>query len=64
MPNTDTTIPQFCGHAVTDQQLHLIQDLVDQCHYLGHNIPFGAHLRYLIQSQCGLLGCLQYASPA
>jgi len=166
MPNTDTTIPQFCGHAVTDQQLHLIQkvttqypslsrtelaatvcellgwvrqngklksvegrqylerleqqqqitlpaqrkkrakrtavaicpvdgvettpiraalqslrpitlqrvatpeqrnlwrSLVDQYHYLGHKIPFGAHLRYLIQSQHGLLGCLQYSSPA
>jgi len=30
MPNTDTTIPQFCGHAVTDQQLHLIQKVTTQ----------------------------------
>lgn len=40
------------------------RSLVDQHHYLGHKIPFGAHLRYLVQSAHGTLGCLQYSSPA
>jgi hypothetical protein len=40
------------------------RSLVDQHHYLGHKIPFGAHLRYLIQAEAGVLGCLQYSSPA
>jgi len=48
----------------TPAQRHLWRSLVDQYHYLGHKIPFGAHLRYLIQSQGGLLGCLQFSSPA
>ncbi len=40
------------------------RSLVDQHHYLGHKIPFGAHLRYLVQSAHGPVGCLQYSSPA
>jgi len=37
---------------------------VEQHHYLGHKIPFGAHLRYFVQSEQGAVGCLQYSSPA
>jgi hypothetical protein len=40
------------------------RSLVEQHHYLGHKIPFGAHLRYLIQSEQNILGCLQFSSPA
>lgn len=40
------------------------RSLVEQHHYLGHKIPFGAHLRYLIQSGEQPLGCLQFSSPA
>ena len=42
----------------------LWRTLVEQHHYLGHKIPFGAHLRYLVESDQGVLGCLQYSSPA
>jgi len=41
--------------------------LVDQHHYLGYRVPFGAHLRYFIESgldPCTTLGCLQFSSPA
>lgn len=31
---------------------------------MGHKIPFGAHLRYLIRSAQGVIGSLQYSSPA
>jgi len=48
----------------TATQRNQWRSLVDQHHYLGHKIPFGAHLRYLIQSERGILGCLQYSSPA
>jgi hypothetical protein len=48
----------------TPDQRNQWRSLVDQHHYLGHKIPFGAHLRYLIQSTHGTLGCLQYSSPA
>ena len=39
-----------------------------ECHHpLGHRVPFGAHLRYLIQATSKsptVLGCLQFSSPA
>ena len=38
--------------------------LVERHHYLGHKVPFGAHLRYLIRAEAGVLGCLQFSSPA
>lgn len=42
-------------------------DLLERHHYLGCPTPFGAHLRYLIQTggpTPEILGVLQYASPA
>jgi len=48
----------------TPDQRHQWRSLVDRHHYLGHTIPFGAHLRYLVQSGPGVLGCLQFSSPA
>jgi len=52
-------------HAVTSaEQRHQWRALVEQHHYLGHRIPFGAHLRYLAVSAQGVVGCLQYSSPA
>ncbi len=45
----------------------LWRELVERYHYLGHRVPFGAHLRYLIRiedpSQT-VVGCLQYSSGA
>ena len=41
------------------------RSLVARHHYLGHRVPFGAHLRYLIKAvQENVLGCLQFSSPA
>lgn len=40
-------------------------ELVDRYHYLGYRVPFGAQLRYFIESGEGKrLGCLQFSSPA
>jgi len=41
-------------------------EYMDRYHYLGYRLPFGAQLRYFIQSEPSraLLGCLQFSSPA
>jgi hypothetical protein len=42
-------------------------EYVDRYHYLGYRIPFGASLRYFIESAQGertILGCLQFSSAA
>ncbi len=45
----------------------LFRELVGRYHYLGHTVPFGAHLRYLVfasRPQGAVVGCLQFSSPA
>jgi hypothetical protein len=45
----------------------LWRELVGRYHYLGHKVPFGAHLRYFIevaQPSSRVVGCLQVSSPA
>jgi len=40
-------------------------ELVDRHHYLGYRVPFGASLRYFIESAQGrVLGCMQWSSPS
>jgi len=46
------------------QQRLLFRELVGRYHYLGHAVPFGAHLRYLFYSGGQVLGCMQFSSPA
>jgi hypothetical protein len=49
-----------------DQRL-LFRELVGRHHYLGHAVPFGAHLRYLAfatKPERMVVGCLQFSSPA
>ena len=45
----------------------LFRELVGRYHYLGHTVPFGAQLRYLVfasRPQRAVVGCLQFSSPA
>ena len=45
----------------------LFRELVGRYHYLGHKVPFGAHLRYLVyvsKPERQIVGCLQFSSPA
>jgi hypothetical protein len=53
---------------VTNQaQRRLWRELVGRYHYLGHAVPFGAHLRYLVwasRPERAVVGCLQVSSPA
>jgi len=41
-------------------------EYMDRYHYLGYRLPFGAQLRYFVQSGPSRfrLGCLQFSSPA
>ncbi len=50
----------------TQQQRQLWYQYIDRYHYLGYQLPFGAQLRYFIQSGTTdtLLGCFQFSSPA
>ena len=43
------------------------RSLVERHHYLGHKVPFGAHLRYFVRAHAPdpvIVGCLQFSSPA
>jgi len=51
----------------TAEQRELWRELVERYHYLGHRVPFGAHLRYLLRIEDPhqtVVGCLQYSSGA
>ena len=51
----------------TAKERALWRELVARYHYLGHRVPFGAHLRYLIRFEPPeevVLGCLQFSSSA
>lgn len=51
----------------TEDERLLFRELVGRYHYLGHTVPFGAHLRYLVyvcRPERQLVGCLQFSSPA
>jgi len=53
--------------ANTPEERALWRELIERYHYLGHRVPFGAHLRYLIEvakPQSRVLGCVQLSSPA
>jgi hypothetical protein len=51
----------------TPEQRLLFRELVGRYHYLGHAVPFGAHVRYLVfasRPQRAVVGCIQFSSPA
>jgi hypothetical protein len=48
------------------EQRQLWYEYIDRYHYLGYQLPFGAQLRYFIESgrTDEILGCFQFSSPA
>jgi hypothetical protein len=49
------------------EQRALFRELVGRYHYLGHAMPFGAHLRYLVYLSTPVrrvVGCVQFSSAA
>lgn len=50
---------------LVDHDGSLFRQFIQRYHYLGYRTPFGAHLRYFVQSGNGdILACLLWASPA
>lgn len=59
--------PIVLSKVKTKEQRQLWYEYIDRYHYLGYQLPFGAQLRYFIQSatkNAVFLGCLQFSSPA
>src|SRR5436190_22234261 len=51
----------------SDEARRLFRELVGRYHYLGHAVPFGAHLRYLIYAELAersVVACVQFSSAA
>lgn len=50
----------------TKEQRDIWYEYIDRYHYLGYQLPFGAQLRYFIESGAtgSVLGCFQFSSPA
>jgi len=54
--------PIMLDRVETQEQRQLWYEYVDRYHYLGYQLPFGAQLRYFIESGNGenlIVGCLQ-----
>ena len=59
--------PITIARVATTDQRRLFRELVGRYHYLGHAVPYGAHLRYLVSAagpQRPVVGCVQFSSPA
>ena len=53
--------------AQAKQESRLWAEYIERYHYLGHRVPVGANLRYLVRSAAtgeGVLACLLWSSPA
>ena len=59
--------PVRLERVVAQEQRLLFRELVGRYHDLGHAVPYGAQLRYLVwveQPQRAVVGCVQLSSPA
>lgn len=59
--------PITVERVITPTDRRLFRELLGRYHYLGHAVPFGAHLRYLVYAarpQRQVVGCVQFSSPA
>lgn len=59
--------PVRLGLVANAEERALFRELVERYHYLGHKVPYGAHLRYLVwisTPEAELAGCVQFSSAA
>jgi len=59
--------PIVIERVTTGDERRLFRELVGRHHYLGHAVPFGAHLRYLVYASGPprqVVACVQFSSPA
>jgi hypothetical protein len=62
----DVAPVQVARVTTADQRL-LFRELVGRHHYLGHTVPFGAHVRYLVSAsrpEPQVVACAQFSSAA
>jgi hypothetical protein len=45
-------------------EISLVNEYLHRYHYLGYKKPFGCHLRYFIEAQGSLLGCMLFSGAA
>ena len=60
-------IPLVLRQVEREEQRSIWNQLIDRYHYLGYRVPFGANLRYLVESERHpgqYLACLLFSSPA
>jgi len=60
-------VPLLLSKVDSKERRGLWYEYIDRYHYLGYKLPFGAQLRYFIETgeeQKSILGCLQFSSPA
>ena len=46
------------------EEVSLVNEYLHRYHYLGYKRPFGCHLRYLIEAQGAILGCMLFSGAA
>ena len=46
------------------EDVSLVNEYLNRYHYLGYKRPFGCHLRYLIEAQGAVLGCMLFSGAA
>jgi hypothetical protein len=59
--------PVRLGLVGNAEERALFRELVERYHYLGHKVPYGAQLRYLVwisTPEAELAGCVQFSSAA
>lgn len=50
--------------AQAEEEVSLVNEYLHRYHYLGYKRPFGCHLRYLIEAQGAILGCMLFSGAA
>jgi len=56
--------PIVVRFAQDKEDVSLFNEYLDRYHYLGYKRPFGCHLRYFIEAQGALLGCILFSGAA
>src|SRR3989442_223263 len=66
-PQRRDVAPLRIVRLTTADDRFLFRELVGRHHYLGHAVPFGAHVRYLVYAsrpQPQVVACAQFSSAA
>lgn len=49
---------------VEKEEVSLFNEYLSRYHYLGYKQPFGCHLRFFVESQGSILGCMLFSGAA